>query len=208
MNLARVACVAAVVCLTAGAVSAHDRKIAGRFVLTIGWEDEPALAGFKNAIDVAVADAAGAPVVDPVASLTVDVSFGSDRVTLPLRPAGRQPGRYRAPLIPTRAGTYTFRVAGMVGAQPIELSSSCSDTTFECVADAADLQFPARDPTTGQLAERIGRGLPRVEAAAGRASSARLVALAAIAIAAAALVVAWIGRGSAAPAPRNDSSRA
>jgi hypothetical protein len=208
MIRARVAGVAAAVILTAGAVSAHDRQIAGRFALTIGWEDEPALAGVKNAIEVAVAEASGAPVASPVASLTVDVSFAGERVTLPLRPAGRQPGRYHAPLIPTRAGTYTFRVSGMVGAQPIDLSSSCSDTTFECVADAADLQFPVKDPTPGQLAERVARGLPRAEEAAGRAASARLVALAAIAIAVAALLVACVGLGRAGRRPRQGSSGA
>jgi len=195
------------VLLAAGAASAHDRKSVGRLVLTIGWEDEPALAGFRNAIEVAVADAAGAPVADP-ASLTVDVSFGGDRVTLPLRPAGRQPGRYRALLIPTRAGAYTFRVSGTVGQQTIDLSSPCSDRTFECVADAADLQFPAKDPTTGQLAERMSRGLPRGEEAASHAATARVVAFAALAIAVAALVVAVRRGRDAARTPRGDSSRA
>ena len=199
MNLARVAAIAAVILLAPGVdAAAHEKKAVGRLVLTIGWEEEPALAGFRNAIDVAVADAAGAPVVDPAGSLSVEVSFGNDRVTLPLLASGRQPGTYRAPLIPTRAGVYTFHVTGTVKQQAIDASSSCSDKTFACVGEATDLQFPAKDPTTGQLAERVSRALPRAEDAAGRASSARVFALVAIALATAALVAAY-ARGRAAP---------
>ena len=35
---------------------AHDRKEVGGFRLTIGWGDEPAFSGLKNAIEVDVAD--------------------------------------------------------------------------------------------------------------------------------------------------------
>lgn len=49
----------------AGGVSAHEHKEIGALRLTIGWGDEPSYSGFKNAVEVDIADAAGAPVIDP-----------------------------------------------------------------------------------------------------------------------------------------------
>ena len=78
----------------AAGVSAHERKTAGPLMLVIGWGDEPAYAGFKNAVEIDVSDAAG-PVVDAEGRLSVDVAFGDTRVTLPLRAVGRTPGKFR-----------------------------------------------------------------------------------------------------------------
>jgi len=60
------------------------------------------------------------------------------------------------------------------------------------ISDAAELQFPAKDPSTGQLAESIGRALPRAERALETAAVARRVALVAVAVAGLALVVAVV----------------
>src|SRR5262245_58042456 len=98
---------------------AHDRKEAGAFRLVIGWGDEPAFSGLKNGVEVDVADMAGKPVTED-AALAVDVSFGGDHVTLPLRAVRATPGKYRAVLLPTRAGTYTFHITGMVKGQAID----------------------------------------------------------------------------------------
>ncbi len=47
----------------AGAVAAtaHVRKAAGSFRVELGWADEPAYAGARNAVEVRIADGAGAP---------------------------------------------------------------------------------------------------------------------------------------------------
>ena len=93
-------------------------------------------------------------------------------------------------LVPTRAGRYTFHVAGKVRGQTIDLTSTCSDATFECVVDAAEVQFPAKDPSAGQLADRLNRGLPRAEQAMEAARSARRIGFGAIVVAGLALVAA------------------
>jgi hypothetical protein len=170
-----------VTCLTPVSLAAHDRKTAGRFQLTIGWADEPAFSGSRNAVVVAIADSAG-PVKEAVASLTVEIGFGGERISLPLERDGRAPHEYRAWLVPTRAGTYTFHVTGRVHDQPIDVMSTCSEQTFHCVADASEIQFPARDPSNGQLAERISRALPRSERAAEGAVRAQWMAGAALAL--------------------------
>ena len=171
--------------------NAHERKTAGSYQLVIGWADEPAFSGMKNAVEIDLADRAGAPVTDlGGGSLSVEVIYGDQRVTLPLRPVRQPPGKYRAWLVPTRAGAYTFHISGTVKGEALDVSSTCSEATFACVTDAAELQFPAKDPSPGQLADRMSRGLPRAEQAASAAGVARLIAFTAMALAAVAIAVA------------------
>lgn len=175
--------------------SAHETQKVDRLHLTIGWGDEPTFTGSRNSVEVDLSDAAGKPVTDPEASLSVEVSFGDQRFALPLLPAGERSGKYRAWLVPTRPGTYTFHITGNVKGQAIDATSTCSDRTFDCVRDASEIQFPAKDPSAGQLAERVSRALPRAERALDAAASARTIALVAIAVAALALIAA-LGLGA------------
>ena len=193
IRIALIAALAAVaVSTTAGA---HERKVVGRYQLVIGWGDEPAFSGMKNAIEIDVTDSAGTPVTDlGGGTLSVEVIYGEQRVTLPLRPVRQPPGKFRAFLVPTRAGTYTFHISGTIKGEALDVSSTCSDTTFACVGDVADLHFPVKDPSPGQLADRLSRGLPRAEDAASAASVARGIGFAAIALAAVAIAVAMIKR--------------
>lgn len=175
-------------------VLGHERQAVGRFRMTIGWGEEPPFTGSKNFVMVAVSDAAGAPVTDPGGALAVEVSFGDQRIVLPLQPAPERKGEFRAWLVPTRVGTYSLHVTGKLKDQMIDAKSTCSDNTFECVTDIAELEFPAKDPSVGQLAERIGRTLPRAERAMERAATAQNIAYLSIGIAVLALVTA-IGFG-------------
>lgn len=172
----------------AGPASAHERRTAGAFQFVVGWGDEPAFSGAKNSVQVTITEAGGgAPVTDVVDSLKVEVIKGSDKTTLPLAPNFRvgafgTPGDYRAFLTPTRPGAYTLRVTGTVRGQNVDESFSSSKTTFNDVEDAATTQFPVKDPTTGQLASRVDREVPRLEAelrkAEDRAGTAQAVGLA------------------------------
>lgn len=188
--------IASIVALAMSAVvsptgHAHERKIVGQYQLVIGWGDEPAFSGMKNAVEIDLADRTGKPVTDlGGGSLSVEVIYGDQRLTLPLRPVREPQGKFRAWLVPTRAGTYTFHISGTVKGEALDVSSTCSDTTFACVTDVAELQFPAKDPSAGQLADRMSRGLPRAEQAASTAGVARLIALTAMALAAVAIAVA------------------
>jgi hypothetical protein len=166
---------------------AHEKRVVGPYRLTIGWGEEPVFTGSRNFVTVAVSDAADRPVTDPGASLAVEVAFGNERITLPLQPVRQRPDEFRAWLLPTRSGTYTFHITGMVKGQTIDATSTCSDKTFHCVTDVAEIQFPAKDPSTGQLAERVSRALPRAERAVDTAARARVIAIAAMAVAALAL---------------------
>jgi hypothetical protein len=177
-------------------MTAHERKSAGAVDLVIGWDDEPAFAGVRNAVVVALS-ARGGAIAGP-ADLNVEISFGSERITLPLTPVANRPHEYQALLVPTRAGTYAFRVTGKVGSQAVDVTSTCSEATFHCVEDAAAIQFPVKDPTVAQLSDRLERGLPRAERAGDTAADATRLAIAALALSLAgvvlALAIAWRSR--------------
>lgn len=167
--------------LAAGSVSAHDRKTAGPLQLTIGWGDEPAFTGSRNSVVVSVSDAAG-PLKEVEAALTVEIAFGSERITLPLQPAFGRPHEFHAWLVPTRAGTYTFHIKGKVKTQSIDVTTTCGEKTFDCVVEASEIQFPAKDPSAGQLAERMDRALPRADRATASAERAQWLAIAALVV--------------------------
>ena len=176
----RAAAVAAALLVAALPLSAHKTQVAGRYRLTIGWGDEPAFTGSRNFVSVMVTDAGGSAITDRDSSLAVEISFGEQRLTVPLRSAADRAGEFRAWLVPTRAGTYTFHITGKIKEQAIDITSTCSDTTFDCVVDAADIQFPARDPSVGQLADRINRSLPRADRAIDTAARAQTTAFVAL----------------------------
>jgi hypothetical protein len=184
----------AIVVMRPATASTHERQVVGRYRLTIGWGEEPAFTGSRNFVSVAVSDTAGMPVADLSGSLAVEIAFGDQRLTLPLRPAWQRPAEFRAWLVPTRSGTYSFHITGTVKDQKIDATSTCSEKTFDCPADVSEIQFPVRDPSAGQLAERVSRALPRTERAIEAAAGARRLAIAALVAAVLALVAA-IGLG-------------
>ncbi len=176
--------------LTGGATqaSAHVTKRSGPFEVELGWGVEPPQAGAQNFVEVIVSDLHGAPVVVPAGALSVEAVYGDASVTLPLTPT-EEPGTLEAGLTPTRAGTYAFSVTGSVRGRPLDISATCSESTFECVDAAADTEFPAKDPSAGELAQRLSREAGRVGKAGDRADGAQTLAIVALALAAAALAI-------------------
>ena len=175
-------------------ICAIDKQTVGTMQLTIGWGDESAFAGSRNSIDVAVADSTGAPVADPTNTLNVDVSFGDRRLMLPLMPVERQPGMYRAWIVPSRAGRYAFHISGRLKGEAIDITSACSEKTFQCVREPGEVQFPEKDPTSAQLAETVTHAQARVQQAIDDATEARLFSFVALFISAAAVALAVLVR--------------
>lgn len=167
-------CIAAAVLattfLTAGALPgyAHEGRHIGRWHFTVGWGEEPSYAGKQNSVLLILIDHDDKPVVDLGDTLKVEVAFGSDKRTLSLEPRFRvgafgTPGDYRAYLTPTRAGTYTFTFTGTIKGDRINAKFTCGEKTFDCAQDPSEIEFPAKDPSNAQLAERIDREVPRLE---------------------------------------------
>jgi hypothetical protein len=185
LSVAAVAVVAASIANVAPA-SAHDSEFAGDLKITFGWLDEPTYAGLPNAIEATVIDADDSPVDDPGAQLTVAVSFGDTALTLPMVPT-EPTGTFEAQLVPTQPGTYSIQLMGTVDGVSVNITSTCSDSTFDCVADASQIQFP---PTAGSAT-------PQPIAQVHQHSSTGIVDIAALAISCVALLgtgLLWIDR--------------
>ena len=155
--------------LTAAPASAHERREAERYQLTVGFGDEPAYAGVRNSVQVLVADGHGEPVTDLGDRLRVEVSAGGQRLELPLEPnfeVGESgvPGDYRAFFIPTEPGRYSFHVHGSIRGQRVDQRFTSSEKTFPGVEDPAKVSLPSRHPTNAQLAQRLDRVTPRLAA--------------------------------------------
>jgi hypothetical protein len=176
------------------ASQAHERRQVGSYQFVVGWADEPAFVGFKNAVQVILSDSGGEPVRDLGDGLSVKVNFGNqESEMLPLEPAfgatyGR-PGDYQASLIPTRPGTYTFHVMGMVKGTQVDERFTSSDTTFDSPREPSEVTFPVKDPSPAELAERVERLDGRLAASQRATGSARTAAFAGILLAAVAVVL-------------------
>ena len=164
----------------AGAAAAHERRQVGSYNMRVGWADEPTYAGVKNGVQLLL-DAAGKPVTDRLDDLKVEVIFGTQKTApLPLDPAfgktyGR-PGDFRAPIIPTRPGSYTFHFVGSLGGQRVDQSFTSSDKTFDLVTEASAIEFPTKDPSPGELAGRLERLSSRIDESAASALHAAAAA--------------------------------
>jgi hypothetical protein len=180
---------------------AHERRQVGAYVMRVGWADEPTFSGVKNAVQVLLADGSGKPVTDLPEDLKVEIIFGSQKMgPLALEAAfgksfGR-PGDFRAAVIPTRPGNYTFHFIGSLGGQPVDQSFTSSDKTFDPVTESQAIEFPAKDPSPGELAGRLERLGPRIDegqasarAAAAAASQARVLGIIGILAGAVGIVV-------------------
>jgi hypothetical protein len=196
----------AVLLVPPAVMRAHEKQVVGALQLTIGWRDEPPFAGSINGIDIDVADGSGSPVNDSSAALSVEVSFEGQRLTVPASLVERQPGRFRAWIVPSRAGTYAFHISGHVKTETIDLTVACSPKTFPCVADPSEIEFPEKDPSSGQLSDRINQVQPRVQQALDDATDARMLAFGALGVAVAAIVTAVLLRGRRSRSSRGNGS--
>jgi hypothetical protein len=166
----------------APAALAHEGRPTGDgdLVMEVGFGTEPAYAGQPNSVQL-VLEHDGEPVADLGTTLDVVVSFGDQTMALELEPnfvVGEfgEPGDYRAWFIPTRPGQYTFHFGGTIEGEEIDEMFTSGPDTFSDVLDPASIEFPVQDPTTGELAERIEREVPRLTEAVEQARADALAA--------------------------------
>jgi hypothetical protein len=177
-----------------GPALAHEERDVGPYHLAVGFGQEPAYAGQENSVQMFIHDANDKAVTDLGDTLKVEVSYQDQ--TMPAMTM--QPnfevgefgirGDYRAFFFPTRPGSYGFHFTGTIKGQNVDETFTSGPDTFSDVEDPSGVEFPVKDPTTGQLAERLDRELPRVTATAqaqatvarDRADGARTLAVAGI----------------------------
>ena len=182
----------AMLVLAAGPAAAHEERKVDGLEMVVGFGQEPAYAGQPNSVQLLLFRG-GQPVTDLGDSLKVAVGFGDSTKDLSIEPFFEigefgTPGDYRAWFFPTRPGSYSFHFSGSIGKTKIDETFTSGPKTFSDVVSPSDVEFPVQDPTTGELAERIDREVPRLQssiqdangaasAASDDASSARTVAV-------------------------------
>jgi hypothetical protein len=163
LSFARRAVVLAIVgfmVFAGGVAIAHEQRAVGNVTMRVGWLNEPTYSGSVNAVQVFLANKGGGAITD--AKLTTVVLFGgkssaTKSQSITLDPSDEKPGEYDGAFVPTRPGTYTFHITGTAGGQNIDQFFTSSSTTFDNVKDPTVDEFPAKDPTAGQLSERLTR---------------------------------------------------
>jgi hypothetical protein len=142
--------------LTISVAQAHENRVVGKYKLTVGWLDEPALLNQLNSLDfrVVVSDTQK-PVEGLGKTLHAEVVFGASSMPLVLSPRFGQPGAYSASLIPTRSGSYFFHFTGTIEGIPIDEKFESGPGRFTDVGDTAALQFPLKLPAPAEAAAQL-----------------------------------------------------
>jgi hypothetical protein len=146
---------AASVLPTGGTALAHGHREVDGVEWTVGWAEEPAFVGFRNAVQL-ILERDGRPVEGAEDGLRVVVSLGdSSTEPLELRAVFGTPGEYRADLVPTSPGDYTFRFTGTLEGRRVDESWTGSKDGFDEVTGTTAISFPRQAPSNADLAERI-----------------------------------------------------
>jgi hypothetical protein len=194
--------VPAVLVLQAGPAAAHEEKAIGKYRFDVGFGQEPAYAGLPNSVQLLLFDASDEPVTNLREGVNVEVAFGDETAEYPLEPnfeVGEfgTPGDYRAWFIPTRAGRYSFHFTGSVNGQKVDETFTSGPNTFDDVQDPTGVEFPVQDPTVGELAARVEREFPRLDASVAavrsQAAAASDDASSAVTLAVVAIVIGVLG---------------
>jgi plastocyanin len=142
---------------------------------------------------------AGAPAamnaVVGVTTLHVEVTHVASSVSqiMDLSEAWNSPGQYKSEFIPTSPGAYNFRFFGDIEGQAIDESFESSNTTFDEVSSASDIQFPVQLSAPRETENAARGALEAANTAGTDASDAADSASTANTLAIVALVLGFIG---------------
>jgi hypothetical protein len=196
------------VALACGPALAHQERKVGRYHFAVGFGDEPAYAGLKNSVQLFLSnEKTGKSINNLGPTLQVQVSYqGQKMAPITMEPdfeigESGTPGDYRGWFIPTRPGVYSFHFAGSIRGQKVNEIFKSGPKTFSNVEDPQSVEFPAKDPTAGQLSDLLNRETSRLNAdittarsnASDQAAGNRNLTLVALALAVIALIVGALG---------------
>ena len=161
-----------------GHAYAHERRTVGPYEVEVGWLNEPAYLGQLNSIDLHVTDTrTSQPVIGLEKTLTADVAAGGlSPIALTLSAQFDTAGAYEGWIMPTVAGAYTFHIKGKIDTLNVDEKFTSGPNTFGDVEDISAVQYPAKVP--------VGDGLSKkLDAIQSGVDQARLIAIAALALA-------------------------
>ena len=154
--------------------SAHITKVFGNYLVSVGWQNEPAYSGLLNAPIVEVKQGNGdsaKPVINALANMQISIKYGSVTKQLDFVPDSTVDGQYVSPLIPTKVGSYSIVMKGNIENQTIDTEIALDD-----VAGIDTLNFPpsssADTSNMGQVDTIISQLTSDIEDAKSSANSA------------------------------------
>src|SRR5574342_31181 len=118
---------------------AHTKVTVENLEIELGWQDEPPLIGFMNAITFEINENASdgqSGVKNAFKNLVATVKSGGLEKTLDID-SDPQAGHYHSKIIPTRTGSLVVQLKGDINGIPID-----SEITIEDVEDKSLLAFP------------------------------------------------------------------
>ncbi|KAB8144939.1 hypothetical protein F8S13_03660 [Chloroflexia bacterium SDU3-3] len=138
--------------------SAHGHLKAGDYELVIGFLNEPAYQGEPNGLDLRVTnEKTSQPVKNLEDTLKAELTYGGSKQEFAIHAQWGQDGAYTADVIPTKAGTYTWRIFGTIEGTPVDLSLTSGPETFGNVNAKATVAFPAAEPTSQDLLDQVAQ---------------------------------------------------
>ena len=166
----------AAIILATAAAFAHEGRDEGEYRMVVGFLDEPAYEGQRNAVSLRVTKGSSdgqhgemAPVEGLESTLQVEVTHVATGVsrTMNLRAVFDDPGHYSAALIPTAPGHYRFRFIGSIEGEAIDstFDSASGGGDFDDVQVASAIHFPEELPSSRELVSVVRGGQTAIQQA-------------------------------------------
>lgn len=148
----------AILLVTPARVAAHAEFDVGggKYVMEIGFRDEPTYAGLPNAIYVHVEQygtGGTTPVEGLASSLKAEVTAGGKTKEFALVPTDA--GSYEARFVPTALGDYTFRIFGSIDGADVDQAVTSGPQTFNSAEPLNNVEFPVSQPDMAQLQAEV-----------------------------------------------------
>lgn len=129
-------------------VYGHKTVNVEQYEIEVGWQIEPPIVGFRNAITYEIneieSESVKAGVTNAFKNLEATVKFGGITKILDINSDPR-PGHYFSDIIPTRTGTIEIDLQGEINGVPVDISIQIED-----VESTAVLDFPPSTSSSGQ----------------------------------------------------------
>jgi len=127
----------------------HVTEQIGQYEIEVGWQEEPPVVGYRNAIvfEISVSPSEGLKtgVINAFKNLEATIKFGGVTKTLDINSDPR-PGNYFSKIIPTRTGSIVIELKGDVNGEIVDVQMHP-----EAVETTAVLDFP---PSSGSSSDQ------------------------------------------------------
>ena len=131
-------------------VYGHTQIKVGNYTIEAGWSNEPPLINNLNDVVIFIFEK-DSPVRNAMKDLSININYGGINKKLNFVPSEESVGQYLADIIPSKLGTYSLNLKGVIGTQNIN-----NDIQIEDVEDVKKFTFPIVSEGSSSL-ENIGK---------------------------------------------------